>query len=118
MSANELVERTIDRVWDRFLAAWQASYGEDFSQRCSFPGTNTKAMMMAHQFRLTPLPGFHFENYFEAACVGVDCLNLPLTTPEPTAALPGSPERTAELAARYASGHELWHERDAMWDLD
>ena len=38
------------------------------------------------------------------------------TLPEPTAALPGSPEKIDVLTARAAAGQQLWHPLDAPLD--
>jgi hypothetical protein len=40
-----------------------------------------------------------------------------ITTPEPTAALPGTPEKLEVLAARYAAGLDLFHAEDAHYDV-
>lgn len=37
--------------------------------------------------------------------------------PEPTAALPGTPEKVAVLGRRARLGQALWHPRDAVWDV-
>lgn len=39
-----------------------------------------------------------------------------LTKPEPTTAIPGTPEKVAVMAARAEAHQELWHPQDAVLD--
>ena len=48
----------------------------------------------------------------EQAYLEIDYRKLGVDPTQPTAAKPGSPEKVAMLAARYAAGLPLWHEQD------
>ena len=50
---------------------------------------------------------------------GIDDFNGPVVLPpEPTSAVPGSPEKVAVLEERARLGLALWHPDDAVMDLE
>jgi len=50
---------------------------------------------------------------------GIGCLNdWPLDPPEPTLALPGTPEKVAILEERARLKQALWHPKDAPMDSE
>jgi hypothetical protein len=47
-----------------------------------------------------------------------DFVGWPIEPPEPTNALPGSPEKVAILESRARRGVSLWHPKDAPMDRE
>ena len=54
----------------------------------------------------------HFS--FEQPYMEHDYSGLGINPKDPTEAKPGSPEKVAMLAARYAAGLPLWHNKDCI----
>jgi hypothetical protein len=59
----------------------------------------------------------HYPSTSKFARRGVGCANnWPLDPPEPTTALPGTPEKVAVLEERARRQQSLWHPQDAIMD--